>query len=109
MLKGLLQTDLLYCNHLGMSDNDEKDIMDFSIDHKEGYGLQNYIRYHAFPEEEAGLMRTYIVRDNISSELVGYFSLKTGLISLNERAEEITKESTKYSDIICSGAIYVPL
>ena len=29
-------------------------------------------------------MRTYIVRDNFSSELVGYFSVKAGLISVNE-------------------------
>ena len=29
-------------------------------------------------------MRTYVVRDNFSSELVGYFSLKAGLISVNE-------------------------
>ncbi|SES39868.1 hypothetical protein SAMN04487884_13916 [Butyrivibrio fibrisolvens] len=27
MLKGLLQTELLYCNHLGMSENEEKDII----------------------------------------------------------------------------------
>ena len=29
-------------------------------------------------------MRTYFVRDNSSSEFVGYFSLKAGLISFNE-------------------------
>ena len=39
-------------------------------------------------------MRTYIVRDNKSSELVGYFSLKAGLISLNERFVELTNGET---------------
>ena len=29
-------------------------------------------------------MRTYVVRDNFSSEMVGYFSLKAGLVSVNE-------------------------
>lgn len=84
MLKGLLQNDLLYCNHLGVSESDESDIMQFTVNDKKGQGLINYIQYAAFPDEEVGNMRTYIVRDNRSSELVGYFSLKAGLISLNE-------------------------
>lgn len=52
MLKGLLQTELLYCNHLGMSENDEKDIMNFTIERREGAGLKDYIQHFAFPEEE---------------------------------------------------------
>ena len=28
MLKGILQNDLFYCNHLGVSENDERDITD---------------------------------------------------------------------------------
>ena len=84
MLKGILQNDLLYCNHLGVSERDEFDIMQFTVNNKKGQGLINYIQYFAFSDEEVGNMRTYIVRDNRSSELVGYFSLKAGLISLNE-------------------------
>lgn len=85
MIKGILQSDLFYCNHLGASANDEADIMNFTVDREGGQGLLNYIQYHAFPEEDMGIMRTYLVRDNKSSELVGYFSLKAGLVSLNER------------------------
>lgn len=88
MLKGLLQNDLLYCNHLGVSESDESDIMEFTVNDKKGQGLINYIQYIAFPDEEVGNMRTYIVRDNRSLELVGYFSLKAGLISLNEVAND---------------------
>ena len=75
MLKGLLQSELFYCNHLGVSENDEADIMNFTIDRDEGAGLLEYIQYHAFPEEDAGIMRTYVVRDNRSSEMVGGISL----------------------------------
>ena len=39
-------------------------------------------------------MRTYIVRDNRSSEMVGYFSLKAGLISYNERDIPVYDEVT---------------
>ena len=94
MLKGLLQSELFYCNHLGVSDQDEADIMNFTIERDEGSGLLEYIQRHAFPEEDAGIMRTYIVRDNKSSEMVGYFSLKAGLISLNERQIETTDDET---------------
>ena len=58
MLKGILQSDLFYCNHLGVSENDERDIANFSVRDEKGAGLLNYIRYHAFPEEDAGIMRT---------------------------------------------------
>lgn len=84
MLKGILQNDLFYCNHLGVSQSDEQDILNFSVSDPNGEGLVKYVRYYAFPEEDAGTMRTYVVRDNYSSEMVGYFSLKAGLISINE-------------------------
>ena len=47
-------------------------------------GLQVNLKKRAFHDEAAGIMRTYLVRDNYTAELVAYFSLKAGLISLNE-------------------------
>ena len=79
-----LQNDLFVCDHLGSSDRDEKDILSFSVKHKSGSGLVNYIRYQAFPDEDMSNMRTYVVRDIRTKELAGYFSLKAGLISVNE-------------------------
>ena len=92
MLKGILQNDLFYCNHLGVSENDEQDILTFTVKDPHGQGLVDYLRLMAFPEEDAGTMRTYIIRDTFSSEMVGYFSLKAGLISVNEvhTEEEVT-------------------
>ena len=84
MLKGILQNDLFYCNHLGASDSDVRDIMEFTVKDPEGRGLVRYLQHYAFPEEDFGTMRTYVVRDNFSSEMVGYFSVKAGLISVNE-------------------------
>ena len=88
MLKGILQSDLFYCNHLGVSELDEQDIASFTVKDSSGEGLVNYIQHFAFPDEEASIMRTYVVRDIRSSELVGYFSLKAGLISMNEAHTE---------------------
>jgi len=94
MLKGKLQSELFYCDHLGVSEHDEQDIMSFTIRDTKGSGLLQYIRYFAFPEEDEGVMRTYIVRDKRSFEMVGYFSLKAGLISYNERDIPVIDEVT---------------
>ena len=84
MHKGILQNEIFYCNHLGKSNYDEDDIKEFYVKENSGKGLENYLRYYAFPDEDNSIMRTYMVRDVRSSELVSYFSLKAGLISLNE-------------------------
>ncbi len=81
------QNDLFACAHLGASDLDEKDIMQFTVKYPTGQGLVRYIQLRAFSDEDRGIMRTYIVRDRRSNELVAYFSLKAGLISLNEGIE----------------------
>lgn len=87
MIKGILQDDIFYCNHLGSSEKDESDILKFYVSVPDGKGLERYIKYFAFPEEDSGLMRTYVVRDIKSDELAGYFSLKAGLISVHEITE----------------------
>ena len=94
MLKGLLQSELFYCNHLGVSEKDEQDVKEFTIRDEKGTGLLNYIQQYAFPDEDSGTMRTYIVRDKFSSEMVGFFSLKAGLISYNEHDVAIIDEET---------------
>ncbi len=89
MIKGVFEYDLFYCNHLGTSPSDEQDIMNFTLKNaKTGRGLLDYLQHFAFPEEDAGVMRTYLVRFKPTDELVAYFSLKAGLVSINERETE---------------------
>ena len=45
-------------------------------------------------------MRTYLVRDNVTDECVGYFSLKAGLISMNEIEVEIEDSETGEHKIV---------
>lgn len=80
----VLQNDTFYCDHLGDSQNDHRDILNFSVRDRRGEGLVNYIQNFAVADEKDGVMRTYLVRDNLTSELAGYFSLKAGLVSFNE-------------------------
>ena len=92
MLRGILQNELFFCNHLGTSENDFDDIHNFKV--IRGPGLLNYIQYYAIPDEDDGVMRTYVVRDNVSYEMVGYFSLKAGLISYDEEDVPLLDEET---------------
>lgn len=94
MKEELVQSDLFYCNHIGENEKDLRDIVDFTVRDEKGLGLLNYIQNNAFEDEKLGLMRTYVVRDKRSSEMVGYFSLKSGLISYNERDVITVDEET---------------
>lgn len=80
----ILQNNIFSCGHLGVCEKDEEDIQNFSVKDERGEGLVAYLKNQAFHDESAGIMRTYLVRDNYTAELVAYFSLKAGLISLNE-------------------------
>ena len=80
----ILKNETFYCEHLGKSKNDLQDIQNFSVKDVRGEGLAYYLKKFAVDDENNEIMRTYFVRDNNSSEFVGYFSLKAGLVSFNE-------------------------
>ena len=84
----ILKNDTFYCEHLGALKNDIQDIQNFSVKDVRGEGLADYLKNAAANDENSGIMRTYFVRDNSSSEFVGYFSLKSGLISGNEQERD---------------------
>lgn len=74
-----------YCYSLAdIDERDEADIKAFEPVDERGRGLVLYLQRCALPDEEASVMRTYLVRDVDTDELVGYFSLKAGLVSTDE-------------------------
>ena len=85
----IFRSDMFYAVHLNPDNKDDiEDIKKFKIDVSEGQGLSEYLKKYACNDEINGEMRTYLVRDNNTDELAGYFSLKAGLISLNETESE---------------------
>ena len=80
----MFQNEMFCCIHLGALENPEQELANFTVKNSAAVGLVDYIQRFALHDEDAGLMRTYIVRDRRSLEIVGYFALKAGLISLNE-------------------------
>ena len=97
MSKGLFSDGVYYCEHIKEADVDE--LASFSV-RKGAYGLEDYIKNYAWNDELKNVMRTYIVRDEDSDEIVGYFSIKAGMVSLNEhkRIDEKTGEERVYFD-----------
>lgn len=60
-------------------------INNFIIKRPKAKGLELYLKHIAIYDEKNGLAKTYLVLDNDTNELVGYFSLKAGDITVNER------------------------
>lgn len=79
-----MNSNLFYCNHLGDNPDDREAVSQFYVDEEKGIGLERYLKEMALQDEEDSVMRTYLVRLTSTDELVGYFSLKAGLISINE-------------------------
>ena len=84
MVEQLPENELFYCTHISSSDSDRADIAKFTVRHKTGMGLVYYLQNQAIDDEDAGLMRSYLVRSKITNELAGYYSIKAGLVSTNE-------------------------
>lgn len=79
------KSDQFYCYSLGQADEtDEQDIIEFEPVNAKGSDFVAYLQRRSFVEEHASLMRTYPVRDNDTDELAGYFSLRAGLVIIDE-------------------------
>lgn len=50
-------------------------------------GLESYLKNQSVEDEENNCSRTYLVKDALSGELAAYFSLRTGLITIQVQAE----------------------
>lgn len=44
-----------------------------------------YLKRYAVSDELSHEARTYLVKDSVTNEIVGYFSLKTGLVALRKK------------------------
>ena len=71
-----------YCEHLSPKYIDE---IESFTSKNDGKGLELYLKKQSLLDEKENLMRTYIVRNNRDGEIVGYFSLKAGQLSIQGR------------------------
>lgn len=78
-----LETDLFYYEHLLDSSENLNLIQKFCVVNESGYGLERYLKEFAQLDEESGAARTYLVKDKITHEVVAYYSLKSGLFTVD--------------------------
>lgn len=71
--------DIYIIEHLSEKD----DLSNFVVNNIKGKGLQDYLRLNALVDEEMGIARTYLVKDAETFDIVAYFTLRTGLITIS--------------------------
>ena len=81
----VLRNGSFVCKHIEDIDEIRRLIWTFTSTNKNGEGLVRYLWHDAIPDELSDIMRTYFVIDEETNELVGYFSLKAGMVSVNEQ------------------------
>ncbi len=79
-------TVLLSVEQLYDSSENIELIAEFEASEK-GKGFEYYLKEAAEYDEKRNVARTYLVKDTVSRELVGYFSLRTGLITIQVKDE----------------------
>ena len=91
-------SDWLTYSHLTNSPRNRAAVRDFTVAHPEtGGGLERYLKEDALQDEVNSLMRTYLVWHRFTGECVGYFSLKAGLVAINE---QIMPDNSKVFDTV---------
>jgi len=78
-----IQKEQFRCEHLFASAKNLEDIKSFRVDKYSGKGLERYLKQNAVEEEINKSNRTYLVKDKVTDEIAGYFSLRTGLFTLD--------------------------
>ncbi|MBQ6780826.1 MAG: hypothetical protein IJP62_06295 [Treponema sp.] len=93
-----IESDRFTYEHLFDRKKNLAEIQQFTIDKPTGKGLEFYLKNMAEYEERKRSNRTYLVRDKNTDEIAGYFSLRTGLFTLDSgREKESDDDITFYS------------
>ena len=77
-----IKTETFYYQHIFDSEDNLEAIRDFTVSQSSGKGLEEYLKILSAPEEEDNLARTYLVKDIETHEIASYFTLKSGLFTL---------------------------
>ena len=72
-----LNNELFYIEHLTPTE----DLSNFRC--LKAYGLENYLKNYAVGDENVGAARTYLIKSCDTKEIVAYFTLRCGLITVS--------------------------
>lgn len=89
--------------HIFDSPENENLISDFKA-LNEAQGLEDYLKHQASNDENELNARTYLVKDKSTSELAGYFTLRSGLITIQAYHESFyTIPAVELSNLAING------
>lgn len=98
-----IEDENFYIGHLSDSVENERLISDFKALNG-AKGLENYLKYQAIDDEKSRKARTYLVKDKVTDELAGYFSLRSGLITIQAYRESFdTIPAVELSNLAING------
>lgn len=99
----------MYCESLRSNARNEQLINEFHIEREKNYsdpakvggkiiGLESYLKHLAWKEDTGNNIKAYVIKTYFTNEIVAYFTLKCGLITLdsdsrNALKEELAKEN----------------
>lgn len=78
-LNALNNDEIFYIEHLSL----DEDTKQFIVNNHRGKGLETYFHLYAKRDEKDNISRTYVIKDNCSKEIVAYFTLRSGLITVS--------------------------
>lgn len=81
----MIENEIFYCEPLLENEENMQLIQKFRIATETGLGLEQYLKKQAVSDEISHEARTYLVKDNVTNEIVGYFSLKTGMVASRKK------------------------
>ena len=81
----LIENEIFYCEPLMANEENLRLVQKFHVAAETGLGLELYLKKHAVSDEMSHEARTYLVKDNVTDEIVGYFSLKTGMVASRKK------------------------
>lgn len=99
-----INIDKFYYEHILDSSINKELIKSFKVIHSNAKGLEEFLKFAAIEDEENNDNRTYLVKDNETKELVAYFSLRTGLVTIGEEKDFITIPSIELANFAINGA-----
>ena len=85
MRNKLIDNEIFYCESLLANEENLQMIQKFHVAAETGLGLEMYLKRHALSDELSHEARTYLVKDNVTNEIVSYFSLKTGTVASRKK------------------------
>lgn len=91
--------------HLFDSSENEKLVSEFKA-MNDAQGLEDYLKYQSSEDEKNLYSRTYLIKDKVSGELACYFSLRSGLITIqanNYKEEFDTIPAVELSNFAMNG------